>query len=223
MTVAILSGMVMKTMDLVRYNGNMGKLVQLVFAVLYDVRFLLVFLVGNIVLFAFYYLALGYTLTAEGDVRDELYWDYFLEAWKIATKGSRTAISSVWTAADFPKLDTFVMALSIFNEFYLKIIMLSFLIAIVKKTFDTQMKIEKQNIYEQRSSMNKESSTVFNQIGLLNQQDMFVLSAQFESPPMPDKVDKFQKEIRGEMNEMKKMIKTLCENQMANSKPAAGN
>ena len=40
------------------------------------------------------------------------------------------------------------MLLTIFNEIYLKIIMLSFLIAIVKKTFDTQMKIEKQNIYE---------------------------------------------------------------------------
>jgi len=68
------------------------------------------------------------------------------------------------------------MLLTIFNEIYLKIIMLSFLIAIVKKTFDTQMKIEKQNIYEQRSDMNKESSTVFNQIGLLEQQDMFILS-----------------------------------------------
>ena len=54
------------------------------------------------------------------------------------------------------------MVLTIINEIYLKIIMLSFLIAIVKKTFDTQMKIEKENIYGQRSDMNKESSTVFN-------------------------------------------------------------
>jgi hypothetical protein len=69
------------------------------------------------------------------------------------------------------------MLLTIINEIYLKIIMLSFLIAIVKKTFDTQMKIEAQNFYEQRSGMNTESSTVFNQLGLLDQQDMFILSA----------------------------------------------
>lgn len=40
------------------------------------------------------------------------------------------------------------MVLTIFNEIYLKIIMLSFLIAIVKKTFDSQMKIAMQNSYE---------------------------------------------------------------------------
>lgn len=95
------------------------------------------------------------------------------------------------------------MLLTIFNEIYLKIIMLSFLIAIVKKTFDTQMKIEMENKYSLRCAMNKESSTAFNMIGLLDQQDMFVLSAQFESTPQPDKIDKFQKEMRGEMNQMK--------------------
>jgi len=105
-----------------------------------------------------------------------MYWDYFIESWKFATKGSRTEITTVWDKSPYQELDSFVMILTIFNEFYLKIIMLSFLIAIVKKTFDTQMKIEKQNIYEQRSDMNKESSTVFNQIGLLEQQDMFILS-----------------------------------------------
>ena len=217
MTIIILTGIIIKSMDLVRFDKNMGKLVQLVFAVLYDVRTLFFFLVCNICIFALFYLSLGYKLSKETDVQNEKYWDYFIESWKIATKGSRTEISSVWVESGYSGLENFVMLLTIFNEIYLKIIMLSFLIAIVKKTFDTQMKIEKQNIYEQRSDMNKESSTVFNQIGLLEQQDMFILSCQFESPPAPDKIDKFQKEMRGEMDEMKKMIKMLAENQMGKS------
>jgi len=176
MTIVILTGIIIKSMDLVRFDKNMGKLVQLVFAVLYDVRTLFFFLVCNICIFALFYLSLGYRLSKETDVHNERYWDYFIESWKIATKGSRTEISSVWVESGFSGLENFVMLLTIFNEIYLKIIMLSFLIAIVKKTFDTQMKIEKQNIYEQRSDMNKESSTVFNQIGLLEQQDMFILS-----------------------------------------------
>lgn len=212
MTIIILTGIIIKSMDLVRYNKNMGKLVQLVFAVLYDVRFLFIFLVLNICVFALFYLSLGYKLTSESDPTKEAYWDYFIESWKIATKGARTKISSVWDEPGYSGLENFVMALTIFNEIYLKIIMLSFLIAIVKKTFDTQMKIEKQNVYGQRSDMNKESSTVFNSIGLLEQQDMFILSCQFESPPAPDKIDKFQSQMRGEMNEMKKMIKMLAEN-----------
>jgi len=37
MTIVILTGIIIKSMDLVRFDKNMGKLVQLVFAVLYDV------------------------------------------------------------------------------------------------------------------------------------------------------------------------------------------
>jgi hypothetical protein len=124
-------------------------------------------------------MALGLKLTKEGPIEEgEVYWDYFIESWKIATKGSRTKISSVWSkSGDWENLGEFLMVLTILNEIYLKIIMLSFLIAIVKKTFDNQMKIEKQNFYDMRSSMNTESSTVFNQLGLLDQQDMFILSA----------------------------------------------
>ena len=90
MTIVILTGIIIKSMDLVRYNKNMGKLVQLVFAVLYDVRFLFIFLVLNICIFALFYLSLGYKLTKESDPTKEKYWDYFIESWKIATKGART-------------------------------------------------------------------------------------------------------------------------------------
>lgn len=68
------------------------------------------------------------------------------------------------------------MVLTIINELYIKIIMLSFLIAIVKTTFAKQSAVEKQNTYKQRTGMNKESSNVYNQIGAMDQQDIFVLS-----------------------------------------------
>jgi len=68
MSIVILTGILIKSMDLVRFNNDMGKLVKLVFAVLYDVRFLFIFLVLNICLFSLYYLSLGYVMTKEKDV-----------------------------------------------------------------------------------------------------------------------------------------------------------
>ena len=44
-------------------------------------------------------------------------------------------------------MDDLVMVLEILNEIYLKIIILSFLIAIVKKSYDTQMKAAVKNKY----------------------------------------------------------------------------
>jgi len=68
MTIVILTGIIIKSMDLVRFDKNMGKLVQLVFAVLYDVKTLFFFLVCNICIFALFYLSLGYKLSKESDV-----------------------------------------------------------------------------------------------------------------------------------------------------------
>ena len=182
-------------MDLVRFNNDMGQLVSLITAVVGDVRFLFIFLLCNIGIFALFYLALGYSLTKEGKIDEQpLYWAYFIESWKIATKGARTKISSVWSMQgidEYAPLANGVMVLTIINELYIKIIMLSFLIAIVKTTFANQSRIEKQNSYKQRTGMNKESSNVYNQIGVMDQQDIFVLSCQFADASGPDKIDKF--------------------------------
>lgn len=68
MTVGILTGILIKSMDLVQFNKDMGKLVKLVFAVLNDVQVLFVFLVLNICLFALFYMSLGYKLSDELNV-----------------------------------------------------------------------------------------------------------------------------------------------------------
>jgi len=88
-------------------------------------------------------------------------------------------------------MDTFIMAVQILNEVYLKIIMLSFLIAIVKKSFDNQMKSEVQNRYNSRCDQNLESSNVMRQIGLLDESDILVLSATFEDFAEADKMQVF--------------------------------
>jgi len=98
MTIIILTGILFKSMDLVRFNNDMGLLVSLVSAVVEEVRFLFIFLLCNISIFALFYLALGYSLTKEGKIDENpIYWSYFIESWKIATKGARTKISSVWS------------------------------------------------------------------------------------------------------------------------------
>ena len=67
--------------------------------------------------------------------------------------------------------------------------MLSFLIALVKKSFDTQMKSEVQNTYQMRTEMNNESSMVLRLLGLLHETDLFILSAQFDrATNAPDKI-----------------------------------
>ena len=88
-------------MDLIKFERNMGKLVKLVSAVVKDVRYLFVFLVFNVSLFALYYMALGYQMVDKPDIKTYNYWHYFIESWKIATKGSRTKIDSIWDESEF--------------------------------------------------------------------------------------------------------------------------
>ena len=66
---------------------------------------------------------------------------YFIISWKVATKGSDKNVLSFWqsqseTGGGLEYMDTIIMVIQILNEVYIKIIMLSFLIAIVKKSFD---------------------------------------------------------------------------------------
>jgi len=95
-TIVILTGILIKSMELVRYDINMGKLVKLVFAVLYDVRFLMLFLILNIAIFSLYYLAIGYKLKDTNLGDQQVFWYYFIESWKIATKGAYTKITTIW-------------------------------------------------------------------------------------------------------------------------------
>lgn len=84
--------------------------------------------------------------------------------------------------------------------------MLSFLIAIVKKSFDNQMNTEVQNRYNSRCDQNLQSSNVMRQIGLLDESDILVLSAQFEDFAAADKMEVFKKEVKEEMSYLREKI-----------------
>mgnify|MGYP000880842005 CR=1 FL=1 len=91
-------------MDLIKYNKNMGKLVKLVFAIVYNIRYLFLFIVFNVSMFALYYLALGFRPVSQGELETYHYWHYFIESWKIATKGSATQLTSIWEGTEFERL-----------------------------------------------------------------------------------------------------------------------
>ena len=136
MTVIILCGITIKCMELVRFERNLGNLVKLVGAVVYDVRYFFVFIILNICMFALFYISLGYKIVDEVDIEDFSYYTYIIESWKIATKGSSPNLHSFWDSTeDFRFVENILMIVTILNEIYLKIIMMSFLIAVVKTTF----------------------------------------------------------------------------------------
>jgi hypothetical protein len=68
------------------------------------------------------------------------------------------------------------------------------------------MRTATQNNYQQRCEMNKESSSILRQIGLLQATDVLVLSAQFEQAQEPDKLEMLRKEVKGEIRDTKKEI-----------------
>jgi hypothetical protein len=73
------------------------------------------------------------------------------------------------------------------------------------------MKTETQNTYQQRVEMNMESSMTMRLLGLLQETDILVLSAQFEKAEGPDKLEMLRKEVKGELRETKKELKELRE------------
>ena len=88
-------------------------------------------------MFSLFYLVIGFEENSTGLL--SLY-DYFIESWEVSTKGSKHDVTSIWvreSQSEYGFMNIIIMILQISNEIYLKIIMLSFLIAIIKKSFDT--------------------------------------------------------------------------------------
>ena len=136
-TVIILVGTSIKSMELVRFNPKMGQLVKLVVAVLFDVKDLFLFMCFWIFMFSLLYYTMGYQIANDRLVDQETLWDYVITSWKVATKGSaHKSVISFWDAdEDYEFMQHIIMMMQIINEIYIKIIMLSFLIALVNKSF----------------------------------------------------------------------------------------
>lgn len=120
---------------------------------------------------------------------------YFLHTWISSTGGGATPRpdSSVWFK--FENIDNepvaywernfmvyFMWFIYILNQVFVNKILLSFLLAIVKKSFDKSMKGYVMNSYEAKSVMNQQCSIVYNAFGLIHESNLVVLTSNYRSP-----------------------------------------
>lgn len=79
----------------------------------------------------------------------------------------------------------FTWLIYIVNQVFVNKILLSFLIAIVKKSFDKSMKSYIKNSYEAKAGMNQQCSMILDAFGLLNETNLVVLTANYRSVQKP--------------------------------------
>ena len=92
----------------------------------------------------------------------DIFWKYLLSTWSMSTGGGKEPDFSAWfkfkNAEENRKLSFFMVTviwgINIVNAIFVRIILISFLIGIIKKTYDIQMNGEVQNSYEARAEMN---------------------------------------------------------------------
>ena len=103
----------------------------------------------------------------------------------------------------------FTWLVQITNQLFVKTILLSFLIALVKKVYDGQMKGYVENNYQARAEMNLKSSLMLKIFGLIDETDLIILSADFATAPQvkgkseDSKIIKDVQILKNEMSEMK--------------------
>ena len=84
----------------------------------------------------------------------------------------------------------------IINQVYINKILLSFLIAIIGKSFKAQTDAANKNGYEARAALNAKCSVVMNFFGLLSDEtDLVVLSANYRKPEVPSADSKMKDTI----------------------------
>jgi len=103
----------------------------------------------------------------------------------------------------------FTWFIHIMNQVYVNKILLSFLIAIVKKSFDKSMKSYTKNGYEAKAVMNQSCSIVMAAFGLLNETNLVVLSANYRVSSKPNDNAKLQTQMNKLDNEVESIEKEI--------------
>ena len=86
----------------------------------------------------------------------------------------------------------------VFNQIFVKTILLAFLISLIKGIFDGQTKIATENYYAQRAEMNQHCSIIMSNFGLLDETDLMVISADYyvKKKPKNNEVAKLGQELQ---------------------------
>lgn len=91
----IILGMIFKIMDIIQYTSLFQNFVKLVAHVIVDVSAYLFFLILWVLIFAFFYQALGV-----GKGQDLSIFDYLSDSWTMSTKGGDNLSSDYWIIGD---------------------------------------------------------------------------------------------------------------------------
>lgn len=104
------------------------------------------------------------------------------------------------------------MILQMFDEVYLKIIMLSFLIAIIKGAFDKQNKAEIESKYADRVKMNIQYANNQRLFGIFESGDAIIVSCDIQDDrtyEQPNQLEKVRREFVDKIKSLEKLVKTL--------------
>ena len=94
------------------------------------------------------------------------------------------------------------------NEFFMRIVLLSFLIGLVGRSLNASSFNRAENLYKQQCEMNREASLIYRQFGLIYETGMYVLSSDLTKK---ETVQNKMARLKNENEELKKEITTLME------------
>jgi hypothetical protein len=196
----------MQLLEIVKVQKALGQTVKLVEAVLVNISGFIMFFIFWVIIFSFLHRIIG----RDVDLTDTRYPNvteaarYFLHTWIGSTGGGATQapVYDVWfdtmnssreggVAEGKATNKGLVMLYTVWiahymNDIYVSKILLSFLIAMIGKTFAGENRAANTNGYESRATLNAKCSIVMNAFGLLaHETDLVVVSANYRKPENP--------------------------------------
>ena len=191
----------LKIMFFLRVFEQFGLLVDLVAQALSDSIPFTCFLIMWLILFSLLFRILGFEID-DGDYSSMGQASiYALQTYRNSVGDIAAPAYSFWESqTDFPHLQSKMIMIIWFawlmNQFFLTIILLNFLIAILAESFTVVMEQELQCKYKSKVALNKETFLTLKAFNMLTPFEGFLLAAQTPALPDPDPIKEAQDEIQ---------------------------
>ena len=202
-------------LELVKVQDNIGQISKVAEGVLGEVGTLFIFIIGWVLAFSMLHRVIGNNIDPKGTKYPYLnneFSKYFLHTWAMSTGGGQNPNYSVWFS--FQDYDTnndkyliddsrpaalFMVFANwmthIGNQLFVKTILLSFLIAIVKGSYNKLINQEVKLSYASKAIMNNKTSNFLKTFGLLQETDMITISADYEVKTAASDTSKLKNEV----------------------------
>jgi len=199
----VLYGMII-LLDLFKVQEKMGQTAKVVEGVILRVIPFIIFMLAWVMVFSMLHRVIGNnidpTKTKYEKVTD--FMRYFLNTWGMSLGGGSNPNSYIWFQFEDGIDDgtSYIMVFFLWlnhigNQLLVKTFLLSFLIAIIKGSYDQQNKAEIRLSYSYRALLNKKTSNILSAFGLLFETDLIALSADYYKPPVASDASKMQVKI----------------------------